>query len=65
MNLRTKINESGKTVTHLAKKLSVSRPTLYKIINDPATATYDQAQTLASELGMTKRETDDIFTVRA
>lgn len=61
MNLRTKINESGKTLTHLAKRLNITRPTLYRIIENPNTATYEQAKILADELGMTKRETDDIF----
>ncbi len=63
MNLRTKIDESGKTLTHLASRLGVSRPTLYRIIDNPACATYDQAKTLAEELRMTRKETDDIFSV--
>lgn len=63
MNLRAKIKAEGKTVTHLANRLNVSRPTVYRIIENPACATYDQAKTLAEELRMTKKETDDIFSV--
>ena len=61
MNLRTKIKDSGKSITHLASRLGITRPTMYRIIENPNVATYEQAKTLASELSLTKRETDDIF----
>ena len=61
MNLRTKIKESGKTITHLANRLGITRPTMYRIMENPTVATYEQAKTLSSELNLTKKETDDIF----
>ena len=61
-----KLNEfqksSGKTKTHLAKAISVSRPTIYKIFENPSIATYGQAEKLSDELGIEANEDrEDIF----
>lgn len=61
-----KLNEfqknSGKTKTHLAKTISVSRPTIYKIFANPSIATYGQAEMLCNELGIeAKKDREDIF----
>lgn len=54
--------KSGKTKTHLAKAISVSRPTIYKIFANPSIATYGQAEKLSEELGIdTKEDRENIF----
>lgn len=52
---------SGKTKTHLAKKLDVSRPRLDYIFEHPETATWSQAEVLAKELSIKSEPKDKIF----
>ncbi len=56
------VNKAGKSKTHLAKALNVSRPTLYKILDKPETCTCGQADVLCSELNIRlKAEREQIF----
>jgi len=54
--------ESGKTKTFLAKKLGISRPYLYKLMENPELCTYNQASILSEELEICKKtDRDTIF----
>lgn len=53
---------TGKTKTFLARRLNISRPSLYKIFKNPSNATFSQTEAICSELGIRlKSEKDDIF----
>lgn len=41
---------SGKSKTHLAKKLDCTRPVIYKIFDNPSRCTYSQVDVLCKEL---------------
>lgn len=56
-----KYKNSGKTKTHLSKKLGVSRPRLDSIFNDPETATVGQGEVFKAEFGLTEEEVKEIF----
>ena len=59
--LNEKFIASGKTKTHLAHKMNVSRPRLDTILESPDTATVVQADILASELNLLSAEKKEIF----
>lgn len=60
--LEEKRKDSGKTKSFLAKKLGVSRPYLYKLMQHPETCTVGQAEAFCSELDIKKKnERDTIF----
>lgn len=56
-----KFENSGKTKSHLSKKMKVSRPRLDKIFEVPETATVGQADVLSNELAINALEKKDIF----
>ena len=56
-----KFNASGKTKTHLASKMNVSRPRLDTIFEEPETATVGQADVLSNELNLLAAEKREIF----
>lgn len=59
--LEEKFEDSGKTKTHLSKKISVSRPRLNYIFKHPESATLDQADGLSKELSINATEKRKIF----
>ena len=60
--LEEKRKLAGKTKSHLAKALKVSRTYVYKLLNSPENMTYGQAETMRKELNISSRqEMNDIF----
>lgn len=60
--LETYRKNCGKTKTFLAKKLGITRPTLYKLMENPEICTFAQVEILSQELNISTRlEQRDIF----
>lgn len=58
--------KTGKTKTHLARKLNVSRPTIYYLLKHPERCTYEQVETLCKELEIVKKpDRNDIFCLKS
>lgn len=55
-------SKSGKSKTHLGKKMNISRPTVYYLLAHPENCTYEQVEILCSELDIVKRaDRNEIF----
>jgi len=52
---------SGKSKTYIAKKANISRPRLNYIFKNPETATMQQANVIATEIGAKAVQKADIF----
>ena len=59
--LRRKIDDSGMTVTSIAKKSGIERETLYNRINSKGDFTASEIVSLTNVLNLTKAERDKIF----
>ena len=59
--LKAKISESGKTMTFIARKLGISRESLYLKINNSHEFKASEIETLKNELSLTNKERDAIF----
>ena len=59
--LRRKIDDSGMTVTSIAKKSGIVRETLYNRINSKGDFTASEIVSLTNVLNLTKAERDKIF----
>lgn len=59
--LRRKIDDSGMTVTSIAKKSGIVRETLYNRINNKGDFTASEIVSLTNVLNLTKAERDKIF----
>lgn len=56
------VRDSGKSKSHLAKKLNVSRPSVYYLLKHPENCTYSQVEILCKELTIVKKsDQDEIF----
>lgn len=53
---------SGKQTAYLCEKLHITRPVLYKILDNPARCTYNQVRVLCKEFQIEdENDIDDIF----
>ncbi len=59
--LKNKIEESGMTMTSIAKKSGILRETLYNRMNEKGDFTASEIVSLTLTLRLTKQERDNIF----
>lgn len=59
--LKTKIKDSGMTITAISKKAGMLRATLYNRMNEKGEFTASEIVSLTRVLQLTKSERDDIF----
>lgn len=59
--LKTKIDDSGMTITAISKKSGIKRPSLYNKINGKTEFTATEIRDISSVLGLKKKEVSDIF----
>lgn len=59
--LREKIQSSGKTLTHIASVMGLSREGLYNKLDGTTEFKLSEINSISKELGMTKNERDRIF----
>lgn len=61
MTLEDAVKNSGKTVTHLCRRMGKSRPYVYKKIKNPEECTASEIKFFCEELRLTTSERDNIF----
>ena len=59
--LNERIKASGITITHLAKRLDISRDALYNKLNGVTDFKVSEANVLFHELKLEKKEKEEIF----
>lgn len=59
--LRDTIDKSGKTITHIASVLGITREGLYNKLNGEVEFKLSEVQLLTEDLRLTTKERDDIF----
>ena len=59
--LNERIKASGITITHLAKRLDISRDALYNKLNGVTDFKVSEANVLFDELKLEKKEKEEIF----
>ena len=56
------LKKTGKTKTHIAKVMKISRPYMYKLLANPQLCTVGQAEMICKELDIKKKsDRDNIF----